>query len=120
MKKGIYILAVFLVVFGLCACGKSENKVLSQYEAINILVDAAEPKLAEAIGVPAYLFEMDDCRIRSVVHDEDVGKWYFEIYGSIPMYDEGLWWITYSFDATVDDVSGAVTLGGLSLDYGYH
>lgn len=120
MKKSFFAFVVLLLIFGLCACGKAESKTLTQYEAKNALVKAAEPKLAEAIGVPSYMFEMDDYRVDQALHDEDAGKWYFDISGSIPMYDDGLWWIKYSFDATVDDTSGAVRLGGLSLDYGNH
>lgn len=117
MNKAISALLVLVVALSLCACGNEETKYLTQSEASDKLIDVAEPELAEAIGIfPTSLFKMDRYNITEATHYEELGYWYFEIEGTIPMYDEGLYVINFNFDARVNNTTGEATLGTLTID----
>ena len=126
MKKALSLILALVLCVSLCACSsgglhqptQSETpKYLTQREAKDRLISVAEPQLADAIGIPSYAFKMDSYTITKATHYEELGYWYFEVEGKIPMYDDGLWYIHYSFDAKVNDKTGKVTLGTLTKDY---
>ena len=126
MKKALSLILALLICFSMCACSseglyqstQSEKpKYLTKSEAQDKLISVAGPELADAVGIPAYAFKMDMYTITKAIHYEELGYWYFEVEGKIPMYDDGLWYINYSFDAKVNNKTGKVTLGTLRKDY---
>lgn len=83
MRK-ISLVAICLlgVALALCGCNNfpmqsrpTSPQCLSEEEARIALIDFAEPKLAEAVKLPTWAFEMTNYRIDVATHYAESGYW---------------------------------------------